>query len=196
MSAVPVDGSTSTRLGRAVRATTDGAEGGAPPHREKHRSSTNWSPRTSSIGWTGDGAGRRASRIILGVIAGGGSSAVLLAAGFAAAITESISMGAVGYIGHRHRNALATRRSERERLAEIDAMPAAERQELPCDIVRHQGALGRVCSSASVDTVYLEPRSVALVGDWRKSGLKMVLIGLGAAAIGFLIGRLVNTAGA
>src|ERR671932_236608 len=35
--------------------------------------------------------------IILGVIAGGGSTAVLLAAGFAAAITESISMGAVGY---------------------------------------------------------------------------------------------------
>ena len=38
--------------------------------------------------------------------------------------------------------------------------------------------------------------AVTLVGDWRKSGLKMVLIGLGAAAIGFLIGRLFNTAGA
>jgi vacuolar iron transporter family protein len=35
--------------------------------------------------------------IILGVIAGGGTQAVLLAAGFAAAITESISMGAVGW---------------------------------------------------------------------------------------------------
>ena len=35
--------------------------------------------------------------IILGVIAGGGSRPVLIAAGFAAAITESISMGAVGY---------------------------------------------------------------------------------------------------
>ncbi len=35
--------------------------------------------------------------ITLGVIAGGGSRTVLLAAGFAAAITESISMGAVGY---------------------------------------------------------------------------------------------------
>ena len=38
--------------------------------------------------------------------------------------------------------------------------------------------------------------AVTLVGDWRKSGLKMVLIGLGAAAIGFLIGRLFSTAGA
>jgi predicted membrane protein (TIGR00267 family) len=32
--------------------------------------------------------------------------------------------------------------------------------------------------------------SVTLVGDWRKNGLKMVAIGLGAAAAGFLIGRL------
>ena len=35
--------------------------------------------------------------IILGVIAGGGSETVLITAGFAAAMTESISMGAVGY---------------------------------------------------------------------------------------------------
>lgn len=34
--------------------------------------------------------------IILGVIAGGGSTAILITAGFVAAITESISMGAVG----------------------------------------------------------------------------------------------------
>jgi VIT1/CCC1 family predicted Fe2+/Mn2+ transporter len=30
-------------------------------------------------------------------------------------------------------------------------------------------------------------------GDWRKNGLKMVAIGLGAAAVGFLIGRLFHT---
>ena len=36
-------------------------------------------------------------RIILGVIAGGGSDTVLPSAGFAASMTESISMGAVGY---------------------------------------------------------------------------------------------------
>jgi VIT1/CCC1 family predicted Fe2+/Mn2+ transporter len=34
-----------------------------------------------------------------------------------------------------------------------------------------------------------------LVGDWRKSGLQMVAIGLGAAAVGFFIGRLFHTAG-
>jgi predicted membrane protein (TIGR00267 family) len=38
--------------------------------------------------------------------------------------------------------------------------------------------------------------SVTVVGDWRKNGLKMVAIGLGAAAAGFLIGRLFHTAGA
>ena len=37
--------------------------------------------------------------------------------------------------------------------------------------------------------------SVTLVRDWRKNGLKMVAIGLGAAAAGFLIGRLFHAAG-
>jgi predicted membrane protein (TIGR00267 family) len=34
-----------------------------------------------------------------------------------------------------------------------------------------------------------------LVGDWRKSGLQMLAIGLGAAALGFWIGRLFHTMG-
>jgi vacuolar iron transporter family protein len=38
--------------------------------------------------------------------------------------------------------------------------------------------------------------AVTLVGDWRKSGLKLMVIGLGAAAVGFLIGRLFHSAGA
>jgi predicted membrane protein (TIGR00267 family) len=37
--------------------------------------------------------------------------------------------------------------------------------------------------------------AVSLVGDWRKSGLKFLAIGLGAAAIGLLVGRLFNSAG-
>jgi len=32
--------------------------------------------------------------------------------------------------------------------------------------------------------------ALTLVGDWRKSGLKMLAIGLGAAGVGFLIGNL------
>ena len=38
--------------------------------------------------------------------------------------------------------------------------------------------------------------AVTLVGDWRRSGLKFLTIGLGAAAIGFVVGRLFNSAGA
>jgi len=32
--------------------------------------------------------------------------------------------------------------------------------------------------------------ALTLVGDWRKSGARMVVIGLGAAAVGFAVGRL------
>jgi predicted membrane protein (TIGR00267 family) len=38
-------------------------------------------------------------------------------------------------------------------------------------------------------------QAITLVGDWRRKGLQMVLIGLSAAAVGFLIGRLFHTAG-
>jgi vacuolar iron transporter family protein len=38
--------------------------------------------------------------------------------------------------------------------------------------------------------------AVTLVGDRRTMGLKMIAIGLGAAAVGFLIGRLFHSAGA
>src|SRR5258708_12900776 len=68
--------------------------------------------------------------IILGVIAGGGSNAVLLAAGFAAAITESISMGAVGYTsaGAERDYYHADHASQPPQL---DATPDAERQQIP-----------------------------------------------------------------
>ncbi len=35
--------------------------------------------------------------------------------------------------------------------------------------------------------------AVTLVGDWRKNGIRMVVIGLGAALVGFMIGRVFNT---
>jgi VIT family len=65
----------------------------APAHREEHRQA-NWL-RDVILG--GQDGLVNILGIILGVIAGGGAQAVLLAAGFAAAITESISMGAVGW---------------------------------------------------------------------------------------------------
>src|SRR5258705_11462631 len=80
-----------TRLGRAVRATTEGAAIAAGGHREAHRRG-NWL-RDVILG--GQDGLVNILGIILGVIAGGGSDTVLLAAGFAAAITESISSGGV-----------------------------------------------------------------------------------------------------
>jgi len=230
-----------------------------PQHRKEHRQ-TNWL-RDVILG--GQDGLVNILGIILGVIAGGGSKAVLLAAGFAAAITESISMGAVGYT-----SAVSERdyyQAERAReSAEIDATPEAERQEIR-DIYAAKGFAGELLDRV-VDTItanrdswlatmmdeelHLQPvqtpdimrsavvitiatlighfipllpfvwlsrttalitaivlsalvlfgvgayESVTLVGDWRKNGLKMVVIGLGAAAIGFLIGRLFHTTGA
>jgi vacuolar iron transporter family protein len=244
-----------TRLGRAVRATTAMA---MARHREQHRQG-NWL-RDVILG--GQDGLVNILGIILGVIAGGGSNSVLLSAGFAAAITESISMGAVGYTSSlSQRDYYEAERAREE--AEIDTMPEAERQEIR-DIYAAKGFTGELLDgvvetiasnreswletmmeeelhlqpvqatdifrSATLITVatligHLVPlipflvlartpalilaialsglvlfgvgvySAVTLVGDWRKSGLKMVVIGLGAALIGFLVGRLFQTTG-
>ena len=250
---------TQTRLGRAVRAAGGPAGTAKPQHREEHRQ-TNWL-RDVILG--GQDGLVNILGIILGVIAGGGSKAVLLAAGFAAAFTESISMGAVGYTSAVSERDYYQAEQARE-AAEIDATPEAERQEMR-DIYAAKGFAGELLDRV-VDTItanregwlatmmdeelHLQPvqtpdivrsaivitiatlighlipllpfawltrttalilaivlsalvlfgvgvySSVTLVGDWRKNGLKMVVIGLGAAAVGFLIGRLFHSAGA
>ena len=246
-----------TALGRAVLKAVDSPA--QSPHRERHRPTN--SLRDVILG--GQDGLVNILGIILGVIAANGSTAVLLAAGFAAAITESISMGAVGYT-----SAVAQRdyvRAEQEReSSEIDTIPEMERQEVR-DIYAAKGFAGElldrvvetitarrdvwlatmmdeelhlssvqtsdILRSAAVITVatligHMIPllpflvlaRSSALVlsialsaivlfgvgvysaktlvGDWRKSGLQMMVIGLGAAGIGFVVGRLFQTVGA
>jgi vacuolar iron transporter family protein len=247
-----------TRLGRAVRATTEGAAVLAG-HREAHPQK-NWL-RDVILG--GQDGLVNILGIILGVIAGGGSDTVLLAAGFAAAITESISMGAVGYTSSVSERDYYEAEKARE-TTEIGTMPEAERQEVR-DIYAAKGFSGSLLESV-VDTItanrgtwlttmmneelHLQPvqsrdilrtavvigiatlighliplvpflvlprtpalvlaimlsavalfavgayTAVTLVGDWRRSGLKFLAIGLGAAAIGFLVGRLFGAAGA
>jgi vacuolar iron transporter family protein len=249
---------TGTRFGRAVRATAAVAALGGR-HREEHRR-TNWL-RDVILG--GQDGLVNILGIILGVIAGGGSTTVLLSAGFAAAITESISMGAVGYTSSLSQRDYYQAEQERE-AAEIDTMPEAERQEIR-DIYAAKGFSGTLLEQV-VDTItanrerwlgmmmdeelHLQPvrqadvlrssalifvatlvghliplvpflwlprspalvaaialsavvlfgvgvySAMTLVGDWRRSGLRMLVIGLGAAGIGFLIGLLFHTAGA
>jgi VIT1/CCC1 family predicted Fe2+/Mn2+ transporter len=246
-----------TRLGRVVRTTTTGAVGGAVPRRE-HRQ-TNWL-RDVILG--GQDGLVNILGIILGVIAGGGSETVLIVAGFAAAITESISMGAVGYTSSVSERDYYLAEQERES-AEIAASPEAERQEVR-DLYAAKGFAGPLLEdvvatiTANRETwlatimdeeLHLQPianrailraaivigiatlighliplvpflfldrnpalivaialstlalfavgvySAVTLVGDWRTSGLRMVAIGLGAAAIGFAVGRLFNVGG-
>jgi VIT1/CCC1 family predicted Fe2+/Mn2+ transporter len=195
--------------------------------------------------------------IVLGVIAGGGSRTVLLAAGFAAAITESLSMGAVGYtstIADRDYYEAARLRE----IAEIESNPAGERDAVR-ELYAAKGFAGpllenvvdtitadrdRWLATVMDDELHLQPvethdavrssvvvtlatlvghlipllpflwlarssavilaialsavvlfgvgaySSITLVGDWRRNGLKMIAIGLGAAAIGFAIGHI------
>ena len=248
-----------TRLGRVVRTAGTPAGTAKSKHREEHRQ-TNWL-RDVILG--GQDGLVNILGIILGVIAGGGSKPVLLAAGFAAAFTESISMGAVGYTSAVSERDYYQAEQARES-AEIDATPEAERQEI-ADIYAAKGFAGELLdrvvatitanreawlSTMMDEELHLQPvqtpdifrsaivitiatlighlipllpfvwlsrtaalilsialsalvlfgvgvySSVTLVGEWRKNGLKMVAIGLGAAAVGFLIGRLFQGAGA
>jgi predicted membrane protein (TIGR00267 family) len=247
-----------TPLGRAVRDADADAGPRSARHVERHKKN---SLRDVILG--GQDGLVNILGIILGVIAGGGSNTVLLATGFAAAITESISMGAVGYT-----SSLSERdyyRAERQREAEeIDATPEAERREIR-SIYAAKGFTGdlleRVVSTITtnrdswLDTMmdeelHLQPvgtadtvrssavitlatlvghlipilpflwlartpavilaialsaavlfavgvySAVTLVGNWRRSGVKMVVIGLGAAAVGFAVGRLFHAVGA
>jgi VIT1/CCC1 family predicted Fe2+/Mn2+ transporter len=195
--------------------------------------------------------------ITLGVIAGGGSRTVLLAAGFAAAITESISMGAVGYTSTvADRDYFAAQRAVEESavvddrdleykeitdlyrskgfsgqlLDQVVATITANRSrwvETILEEERHLQPVGNsdVMRSSAVITVatligHLIPllpfvwlargpalilalilsavvlfavgayQALTRVGSWWKQGTRMIVIGLGAAALGFFIGRL------
>jgi VIT1/CCC1 family predicted Fe2+/Mn2+ transporter len=200
--------------------------------------------------------------IVLGVMAGGGSRTVLLATGFAAAITESISMGAVGYT-----STVADRDYYRaQRAVEVSALrddPDMERREIR-SLYASKGFSGELLDQV-VGTItanrdkwigtimeeerHLEPvanedivrssviitvatlighliplfpflflsqvpavilaivlsaivlfgvgtySAISRVGVWWRNGSRMIVIGLGAAGLGFAIGRLFHAGG-
>jgi predicted membrane protein (TIGR00267 family) len=249
---------TTTTLGRAVRAFVDGERKSPIIGKEQH--GTNNSLRDVILGGQ-DGLVNMLG-IALGVVAAGGSTHVLVVTGIAAAITESISMGAVAYTSFgsdrdfylaekaREQNEISTRpEEEREEIREIYTAKGFQGQLLE-DVVStitanretwvstmmneelhlqpvEQHSLVRSAVIVTVATlighfipivpfmaVARTPAIVVaialsavtlfavgvysaktLVGDWRKSGLQMLAIGLGAAALGFLIGRLFHTVG-
>lgn len=247
-----------TTLGLAVRAAAE--DGGTRPMIGKERHSTNNSLRDVILGGQ-DGLVNMLG-IALGVVAAGGSTHVLVVTGIAAAITESISMGAVAYtsFGSDRDFYLAEKAREQN---EIKSKPDEEREEVR-EIYAAKGFTGQLLEDV-VSTItsnretwvgtmmneelHLQPveqeslvRSAVvvtvatlighfipivpfmvvartpaivlaialsavtlfavgvysaktLVGDWRKSGFQMLAIGIGAAALGFLIGRLFHTVG-
>ena len=261
-----VPAKTVTALGRALSGDRESAAG--PPGTAMARSRR---PHTHSGGtdWLrdvilgGQDGLVNILGIVLGVISGGGGRAVLLAAGFAAAITESISMGAVGYTSTvADRDYFSAQRQVEEAAVEDD--PDLECQEIT-DLYRSKGFSGQlldqvvatitanrdrwvgtileeerhlqpvsnsdVVRSSVVITIatligHLIPllpfvwmaRTPALilalilaaivlfgvgayqaltrVGSWWRQGPRMVAIGLGAAALGFAIGRLFHASGA
>jgi predicted membrane protein (TIGR00267 family) len=249
---------TTTRLGRAVRSSLNNSRESPMIGKEKH--GTNNSLRDVILGGQ-DGLVNMLG-IALGVVAAGGSTHVLVVTGIAAAITESISMGAVAYTSFGSDRDFYLAEKAREQ-SEIEATPDDEREEVR-EIYAAKGFKGQLLedvvstitsnretwiSTMMNEELHLQPveqqslvRSAVivtvatlighfipivpfvvvartpaivlaialsavtlfavgvysaktLVGDWRKSGLQMVLIGLGAAAVGFLIGRLFHTVG-
>ena len=116
---------TTTRLGRVVRAAVDGRKQRPTIGKELH--STNNSLRDVILGGQ-DGLVNMLG-IALGVVAAGGSTHVLVVTGLAAAITESISMGAVAYtsFGSDRDFYFAERAREQN---EIEAQPNDEREEI------------------------------------------------------------------
>ncbi|HKF55745.1 MAG TPA: VIT1/CCC1 transporter family protein [Blastocatellia bacterium] len=247
---------TRTRLGRAVRESLGDTATGP---RLQHHSTTN-SLRDVILGGQ-DGLVNMLG-IALGVVAANGSTHVLIVTGVAAAITESISMGAVAYTSFGSDRDFYLAQKQRER-SEIDTEPEVEREEIR-EIYAAKGFKGQLLEDVVstitsnretwVDTMMdeelrlqpVERRSLiqsalvvtlatlighliplvpfmiaartpaiilaiglsaitlfavgvysakTLVGDWRKSGIQMTAIGLGAAAAGFLIGRLFQVAG-
>src|SRR5438105_2621097 len=114
-----------TRLVRAVRAAVD--DGLDRPMIGKEKHSTNNSLRDVILGGQ-DGLVNMLG-IALGVVAAGGSTHVLIIAGLAAAITESISMGAVAYtsFGSERDFYLAEKETEQ---SEISSDLEEEREEI------------------------------------------------------------------
>ena len=68
------------------------------------------------------------------------------------------------------------------------------RRSTRCRLARTPALVLAICLSALVLFGVGAYSAVTLVGDWRTSGAKMLVIGLGAARVGFLIGNLFHAA--
>jgi VIT1/CCC1 family predicted Fe2+/Mn2+ transporter len=129
-------GNAVTRLGRVIASRRGGTE---QPISRRHRHETGKDVLRDVILGGQDGLVNILG-IVLGVMAGGGDRTVLLSAGFAAAITESISMGAVGYTSTvADRDYYAAQRAVEE--ASLTDDPDMEREEVR-ELYKNKGFSG------------------------------------------------------
>ena len=130
-----------TRLGRSVargpRAQNERPPPGDRRRRHSHQPGRDWL-RDVILG--GQDGLVNILGIILGVVAASGSRTVLLATGFAAAITESISMGAVGYTSTVEDRDYYSAQKATEEASVVDD-PDLERREIE-DLYRGKGFSG------------------------------------------------------
>src|SRR5205807_1208154 len=139
-----------TRLGRAVRAAVD--DGLDRPMIGKEKHSTNNSLRDVILGGQ-DGLVNMLG-IALGVVAAGGATKVLIATGLAAAITESISMGAVAYTSSLSERDHYLAEAQRER-DEVRTVPEEEKEEIRA-IYAQRGFRGKQLDMV-VETITADP---------------------------------------
>jgi VIT1/CCC1 family predicted Fe2+/Mn2+ transporter len=135
--------------------------------------------------------------ISLGLSAVSEDVRVLIAAGLAATFAESASMGAVAYT-----SSLAVTgvdRSEVRRttaIVTISTMLGSILPLLPFFVLRRWPALiASVVMSACALFAMGAYEGVTSHRSWRWMGIQLTLIGLGAALVGFLAGRIFNAVG-
>ena len=127
--------------------------------------------------------------VVLGVAAASGDARIVFAAGMAAGIAESLSMGAVGYTSSVARGDLF--RSEREReYRHVDTTPVVEREEVRAIYVRKgfQGDLlervvETICANKDVWVAVMMAEEHELMPVDRRASLRSAaVVGLSALA--------------
>ena len=142
--------------------------------------------------------------IVLGIVAAGGEHRILIAASFAAAFAEAISMGAVAYT-----STIAARDYEIKFKVQNTELKSTKEVLVTSLIVGITALLGAfipivpfmvfpvsiampialIVSAATLFSVGVY-QAKTLVGVWWKTGLQMTIIGMGAAFAGFFVGKM------
>lgn len=142
--------------------------------------------------------------VVLGIVAAGGENKILIAASMAAAFAEAVSMGAVAYtstIAERDYNTKFKVQNSKFKsnrvvletalIVGITALLGAFIPIIPFFLFSVKVALpiSLVVSAVALFAVGAY-QAKTLVGVWWRMGTQMTIIGMGAAIVGFVIGKI------